>query len=75
LNYSLYHLFRLYSLFINRCLSLSLSLLSCEQERGLRSGTLAPPLCVGMGAAAEVCMQDMEHDTQWITYLSNKLKK
>lgn len=44
------------------------------QERGLRSGTLAPALCVGMGSAAKICLEDMEFDTKWITYLSNKLK-
>ena len=44
------------------------------QERGLRSGTLSPALCVGMGAAAKVCMDDMDFDREWITYLSNKLK-
>lgn len=43
------------------------------QERGLRSGTLSPALCVGIGAAARVCMEDMESDTRWITHLSNKL--
>ena len=43
------------------------------QERGLRSGTLAPALCVGMGKAAELCSNDMESDHKWISYLSNKL--
>lgn len=45
------------------------------QERGLRSGTLAPPLVVGMGEAARLCSQDMEYDREWIDYLSNKLKE
>jgi cysteine desulfurase len=45
------------------------------QERGLRSGTLSPPLCVGMGAAARICVEDLEHDTKWIEYLSEKFKK
>jgi cysteine desulfurase len=44
------------------------------QERGLRSGTLSPALCVGMGEAARICKEDMEFDTAWITYLSDKLK-
>jgi len=44
------------------------------QERGLRSGTLAPALCVGMGKAAEVCAQEMEADTEHVTYLGNKLR-
>lgn len=45
------------------------------QERGLRSGTLAPALCVGMGSAAKYCLEDLSHDSEWIEYLSNKLKK
>ena len=43
------------------------------QERGLRSGTLAPPLCVGFGKACEVAMEDMESDHQWVSYLSDRL--
>ena len=30
------------------------------QERGLRSGTLAPPLIIGMGEAARICKEEME---------------
>lgn len=30
------------------------------QERGLRSGTLAPPLIIGMGEAARLCKEEME---------------
>jgi len=45
------------------------------QERGLRSGTLAPALCVGMGEAARICSQDMAYDSQWIQFLSDKLKR
>lgn len=30
------------------------------QERGLRSGTLAPPLIIGMGEAARICNEEME---------------
>jgi len=42
------------------------------QERGLRSGTLSPALCVGFGAAAKLAIelfdQDREHIEQlWIT--------
>ena len=43
------------------------------QERGMRSGTLAPALCVGMGEAARICSDDMDFDTKWITQLSKKL--
>jgi cysteine desulfurase len=45
------------------------------QERGLRSGTLAPALCVGMGEAAKICMNDMDFDRQWVEYLSKKFKR
>lgn len=44
------------------------------QERGLRSGTLPHSLCVGMGAACELAEKEMEFDTEWVTYLSNKLE-
>jgi cysteine desulfurase len=30
------------------------------QERGLRSGTIAPPLVVGFGEAARICKEEME---------------
>ena len=30
------------------------------QERGLRSGTLAPPLAIGMGEAARICKEEMK---------------
>ena len=30
------------------------------QERGMRSGTVPTPLCVGMGAACELAMKEME---------------
>lgn len=51
------------------------SLAGGGQERGLRSGTLAPALCVGMGEAARICSQDMAYDSQWIQHLSEKLKR
>eukprot|EP00949_MAST-11_sp_MAST-11-sp1_P003224 g3224.t1 len=43
------------------------------QERGLRSGTLAPALCVGMGKACEIAAQEMENDTEHVDRLSKKL--
>ncbi|KAF2005745.1 cysteine desulfurase [Amniculicola lignicola CBS 123094] len=43
------------------------------QERGLRSGTLAPPLSIGMGEAARICKEEMEYDSKRITRLSNRL--
>jgi cysteine desulfurase len=30
------------------------------QERGLRSGTLSPPLAIGMGEAARICKEELE---------------
>lgn len=43
------------------------------QERGLRSGTVPAPLVVGLGAAAELCQQEMEYDAKWINFLSKRL--
>ncbi|OJI99793.1 hypothetical protein ASPVEDRAFT_39165 [Aspergillus versicolor CBS 583.65] len=43
------------------------------QERGLRSGTLAPHLVVGFGEACRVAAQDMKYDTEYITRLSKRL--
>ena len=43
------------------------------QERGLRSGTLAPHLCVGLGAAAQLTAEEMEHDHRWIQHLQTRL--
>ncbi|KAL4995653.1 pyridoxal phosphate-dependent transferase [Aspergillus recurvatus] len=43
------------------------------QERGLRSGTLAPHLVVGFGEACRVAAQDMEYDSKYITRLSKRL--
>ncbi|XP_033753931.1 cysteine desulfurase, mitochondrial-like [Pecten maximus] len=43
------------------------------QERGMRSGTVPTPLCVGLGAACDVSMQEMEYDHKRITALSNRL--
>lgn len=45
------------------------------QERGIRSGTLPHSLCVGFGAACELAEKEMVYDTEWVNYLSNKLKK
>ncbi|XP_037708589.1 cysteine desulfurase, mitochondrial [Drosophila subpulchrella] len=43
------------------------------QERGLRSGTVPAPLAVGLGAAAELAMQEMDYDKKWVDFLSNRL--
>ncbi|PIZ33683.1 MAG: IscS subfamily cysteine desulfurase [Alphaproteobacteria bacterium CG_4_10_14_0_8_um_filter_37_21] len=45
------------------------------QERGMRSGTLSPALCVALGEASRIGLQDMEKDTAHITQLSKKMWK
>lgn len=45
------------------------------QERGIRSGTLATPLVVGLGLAAEIAKNEMEKDQAHIKKLSDKLYK
>eukprot|EP00184_Porphyridium_aerugineum_P008196 CAMPEP_0184693034 /NCGR_PEP_ID=MMETSP0313-20130426/1337_1 /TAXON_ID=2792 /ORGANISM="Porphyridium aerugineum, Strain SAG 1380-2" /LENGTH=498 /DNA_ID=CAMNT_0027150989 /DNA_START=165 /DNA_END=1661 /DNA_ORIENTATION=+ len=45
------------------------------QERGLRSGTLPAPLVVGLGAAAQVAMEEMDNDYRHVKKLSEQLYK
>jgi cysteine desulfurase len=45
------------------------------QERGLRSGTLAPALIVGLGKACEVAKREMKNDHDHVTRLYNKILK
>ncbi|CAO5680212.1 MAG: Cysteine desulfurase IscS [Holosporales bacterium] len=45
------------------------------QERGMRSGTLPTPLCVGLGEAARIAKQDMEKDAAHVGYLFDRLYK
>lgn len=45
------------------------------QEKGLRSGTLAPHLCVGLGEAARICKQEMKNDQEFIERMSDKFYK
>ena len=40
------------------------------QERGLRSGTLSPFLCVGLGEAAWIAKKEMKWDFQHVQNLS-----
>lgn len=42
------------------------------QERGMRSGTLSPALCVGMGAAARVAKAEMAAENDRLTFLKNR---
>ena len=43
------------------------------QERGLRSGTLAPPLIVGIGEACRIAKAEREYDHKRISELSKQL--
>ncbi|CAD6890917.1 unnamed protein product [Tilletia controversa] len=43
------------------------------QERGLRSGTLAPHLVVGMGEAARLAKQEMAYDHAHVSRLAKRL--
>jgi cysteine desulfurase len=43
------------------------------QERGMRSGTLSPPLCVGLGEAARLCREEMAQDNERIRRLADRL--
>lgn len=46
-----------------------------DQERGIRSGTVPVPLAVGLGKAAEICLQEMDNDNLHISRLYHKLHK
>lgn len=43
------------------------------QEQGIRSGTLAPAQCVGLGKACAISLMQMEQDYEDITTLSGRL--
>jgi cysteine desulfurase len=43
-------------------------------ERGLRSGTLPVPLCVGFGRAAEICREVMPEESQRLGKLRDQLQ-
>ena len=45
-----------------------------RQEKGLRSGTLAPALCAGLGKACLIAGEDMKKDFDHVTALGRKLK-
>ena len=44
-----------------------------SQERGLRPGTIATPLVVGLGAASELAGQECEEDAQRLGGLANQI--
>ena len=41
------------------------------QERGMRSGTLSPALCVGLGEACKIYSKEMETENKKLTKLKN----
>ena len=45
------------------------------QERGMRSGTLPAPLCVGLGEAAEIAAREMESENERLTKLRDRFYK
>lgn len=46
-----------------------------NQERGMRSGTLPTPLCVGIGAACEIAQKEMAEESQRLTGFKNRFLK
>jgi len=42
------------------------------QERGMRSGTLSPALCVGLGEACRICYNEMDEENKRLVYLKNR---
>lgn len=45
------------------------------QERGMRSGTLSPPLCVGLGKACEIAQAEMASEYKRIRALRDRFYK
>ena len=45
------------------------------QERGFRSGTLPTPLCVGLGEAAEIAMNEMDGEAKRLAKLQDRMLK
>ena len=43
------------------------------QERGMRSGTLSPALCVGLGEACNIYLKEMKKENEKITKLKDRL--
>ena len=43
------------------------------QERGMRSGTLSPALCVGLGEACKICADEIDEESERITKLKSIL--
>jgi cysteine desulfurase len=45
------------------------------QERGMRSGTLSPPLCVGLGEACAIAQDEMDLENKRLTTLKERFYK
>ena len=45
------------------------------QERGMRSGTLPTPLCVGLGVACEIARNEMAAESERLHYLRDRFYK
>jgi cysteine desulfurase len=45
------------------------------QERGMRSGTLPTPMCVGIGEACAIAEQEMAGETDRLRYLADRFQK
>ena len=45
------------------------------QERGMRSGTLPAPLCIGLGAACRIAQEEMAMETERVRMLARRLNK
>jgi len=45
------------------------------QERGMRSGTLPTPLCVGLGVACEIAKNEMPAESERLHYLRDRFYK
>lgn len=45
------------------------------QERGIRSGTLPAPLCIGLGAACRIAHEEMAMETERVRMLAQRLNK
>ncbi len=42
------------------------------QERGMRSGTLSPALCIGLGEACKICLNEMDKENAKLEHYKNK---
>lgn len=42
------------------------------QEKGLRSGTLSPSLCVGLGEASRLALEEMQEDQDHVRALNKR---